>query len=110
MVDSPRRFKQLIRTDPIQIHVNGHFSACRDVLVPIDDRISMEEHLIFEEEVRKRMAHVWSIPESPLGRVLMMTIQGPRDDTEDLTSEVDDCISAVNHRMLKYRGQQLTYM
>lgn len=59
----------MIRTDPIQIHANSQFSACRDVIVPIDDRISMEEHLIFEEEVRKRVPQVWSIPESPLGRV-----------------------------------------
>lgn len=40
----------------------------------------------------------------------MMTIAGPRDDTDELTLEIDDCISAVNDRMLKFRGQQLTYM
>ncbi len=60
--------------------------------------------------MRKRVANVWSIPESPLGRVLMLTIAGPRDDAEELASEIDDCINAVNSRMLRYRGQQLTYM
>ena len=61
-----RRVEYMTRTQPIELHTDAQFSAFRQVLVRLDAPISVEEHLVFEEEVANHVANFDPRPRHPL--------------------------------------------
>lgn len=88
------------RSGPIDVRVDAEWSRWRDVTVPIDEALSMEEHLLLERTLSESVLGFQSMPMSPLGRMVMLTINQPREDREEITREIDAGIESAR-RMFK---------
>ena len=87
------------RIGAIQVRKHPQWSSWRDIMFPLREPISMETHLLFEDQAREIITAFECMPLSPLGRFVTLVLGRARDDTDAISDEIDRCITAVNHRL-----------